>query len=143
MTEAIENTLIEITTVVRAVPGIKAAPINPNETQNEYPFAITYVSTGSVSGGAIGTTKSLNNIVIDLLKNRMNLPDDLAILIPFLDTIPAALDAQVTGNGNRFNNTISAFGDITYSLIPQLDYAGVQMIGYRFTMQNVKILWST
>jgi len=143
MTQAIEGALIQIATVVRGVTGIKAAPTNPNETQNEFPFAVTYVSSGNVSGGAIGTTKSLNNIAVDVLTNRMDLQNDLAILIPFLDTVPAALNAEIEGNGDRFSNTISTFDRITYQLLPQVDYAGAQMIGYRFVMENVKILWST
>jgi hypothetical protein len=67
----------------------------------------------------------------------------LAILNPFVDTIPAALDAEITGTGARFVNTISTFDQITIQFIPMVEDAGVQMIGYRFILNNVKILSAT
>lgn len=143
MTEPFENAKAAIVSVISGVTGINQAPTNPNETQNIFPFALVYLSTGTLVLGAVGTRKSLYNIAIDVVTNRMNLPDDLAILTPFVDTIPAALEAQVSGAGARFTSTISTFDSITVQFLPEFKYDGVQCIGYRFVMNNVKILSDT
>lgn len=133
----------QIAAVVAGVTGIHQAPTNPNETQNDYPFCAIYLASGNLGAGPIGTRKSLYNVVIDLLTRRINLPDDLALLDPFIDSIPAALIAEVSATGDKFSNTISTFDEITMTFIPSVDYAGVQMIGYHFVLNNVKILSNT
>ena len=143
MTQAFEDALTQIAIVVSSVNGIHQAPAHPTETFNDFPFAAIYLTTGNLGVGAIGTRKSLYNIAIDVLTRRINLPDDLALLNPFLDTIPEALLAEVSGNGNRFESTISTFDEITMQFIPMTKYAEVEMIGYRFIMNNVKILVNT
>lgn len=137
------NAKTQIMNVIAGLTGIHQAPTNPNETQNDFPFAVCYYASGNLGAGPTGTRKSLHNIVIDLLTNRMNLPADLEILDPFIDSIPLALIQQVSGNGQRFSNTISTFGEITIQFIPSVEYAGVQCIGYRFILNDVKILSNT
>lgn len=143
MTSEFVNAKTQIMLVVSNVSGIKQAPVNPGETQNDYPFAVGYMATGNLVAGAIGTRKSLYNIAIDLLTRRINLPDDLALLDPFVDSIPLALISEVSGDGNRFNQTISTFEQITMQFIPMVKYAEVECIGYRFVMNDVKILSNT
>lgn len=137
------NAKTQIMAVVANISGIKQAPTNPGETMNDYPFAVGYLANGNLGAGAVGTRKSLYNIVIDLLTRRINLPDDLALLDPFIDAIPAALIAKVSGDGNRFESTISTFDEITIHFIPMVKYAEVECIGYRFVLNNVKILNNT
>jgi hypothetical protein len=143
MAQPYELALIQITTVLAAVSGVNQAPERPNETQNDYPFVVTYLVSGELGAGATGTRKSLYNIAIDLLTNRMDLNRDLQILNPFIDTIPAALIAEVSVGGDKFSSTISTFDTISMTFLPAVDYAGVQMIGYRFMLNNVKILNNT
>lgn len=143
MTTNFVNAKTQIAYVISNVPGIHQAPVNPMETMNDYPFAAIYVATGNLGAGAIGTRKSLYNIAIDVLTPRLDLNRDLEILDPFIDSIPDALVAEVSGSGNRFSQTISTFTEITIQFIPMVNYAGVQMIGYRFVMVDVKILHNT
>jgi len=138
-----ETALSKIAYVVSNVAGIMQAPDRPPETINTYPFAAIYLASGVLGAGPTATRKSLYNIAIDVLTNRMDLARDLEILNSFVDTIPEALIAEVSGNGQRFDNSISTFGEISIQFIPQVDYAGTQMIGYRFIMNNVKILSDT
>jgi len=133
----------QIALVVAGVTGIAQAPTNPNETQNIFPVAAIYLSSGNLGAGAIGTRKSLYNVVIDVLTNRIDLAHDLTILDAFIDTIPAALLAEISDGGDRFSNTISTFDQITMQFLPTVDYAGVQLIGYRFILNNAKILSNT
>lgn len=143
MTQPLQDALIEIAAVVANIPGIKSAYPYPQEQQNEYPFVSIYVTSGNKAMGAIGTRKSLSNINLDLTTNRLNLAADMEILIPFLDTLPAALEAEISGTGARFNGTISTFEQVNYLFVPALEYSKIPCIAYRFTMTNVKILSNT
>jgi hypothetical protein len=142
MSEAVELAIAAIATVVSGVSGIRQAPTYPNETQNVDPFAVTYFVDGRLECGAVGTKRDLININVDLLIPKNDLARDLAILTPFIDTISAALVGQVSGTGARFNNTISTFDTLRIKYMGDVDYAGVPMRGYSFTMENVKILVS-
>jgi len=136
------NAKIAIMAVVAGVSGIAQAPTNPNDTQNVYPFVAGYLSTANVGGGAIGTNKALYNISLDLLTKMNDLASDLALLDPFIDSIPAALEVEIT-TGDRFGATISTFDSITIQFIPGVEYDGVPCRGYRFILNNVKILSNT
>lgn len=141
--QPMEIVILKISEVVAGVSGIVQSQPNPKEKQNVYPFAITYPADGDIAMGATGTRKSLDNIVVEVMKSRVDLPRDLAAMVQFYDTVPAALIAEVSGNGNRFDGTISTFGNIRRQFVPGVDYAGVILIGYRFIMQDVKILIDT
>ncbi len=133
-----------IAAVVDAVSGIRVATSEPPETMNVDPFAVVFVMRGAAEVAPLGTRKTLTDIAIDVLKVRKDLARDLSTLNPFVDTVTNALLAQVSGDtAGRFSNTISTFGRVEYQLLPAVDYAGVQMIGYRFVMKDVKILINT
>lgn len=140
---SVRTALDAIIAVVSAVSGIRQTPTNPTETANVYPFAVAYVMDGKLVNGAMGTRKHLVNIATELLTARKDLARDMALITPYVDSIPSAFIAEVSDSGARSGGTISAIGDISYELLPEVNYAGVQMIGYRFTMTNVKILENT
>ena len=140
---SVRTALDAIVGVVSAVSGIRQAPTNPTDNPSIYPFAVCYVMDGQLVNGAMGTRKHLVNIAIELLTARKDLARDMALISPYIDSICSALLAQVSGTGARFGGTISAFEGINYELLPEVNYANVQMIGYRFTMTNVKILENT
>jgi len=79
-------------------------------------------------------------VAIDLLVPMRKLDQDMAVLEPLLDPIILALLGEVSGNGARFQASISTFESLEMSYIPDVDYAGVHMRGYRFLMNKVKIL---
>ena len=131
-----------IAAVVDGVSGVTLAPTYPRETMNESPFAVTYVITGEIDIGPIGTRKSLLSIAIDLLIPRRDIALDMETLLPFIDSIPNALLSEVSTGGDVFSGTISTFEFLSIEFIPQADYGGAQYIGYRFLMNNVKLLIS-
>jgi len=131
-----------IAAVVDGVSGVTLAPTYPRETMNESPFAVTYVITGEIDIGPIGTRKSLLSIAIDLLIPRRDIALDMETLLPFVDSIPNALLSEVSTGGDVFSGTISTFEFLSIEFIPQADYGGAQHIGYRFLMNNVKLLIS-
>jgi hypothetical protein len=136
----IATALTAIAAVVAGVSGIKRAPDTPSENINEYPFALTYVMDGAINIGPIGTKKSLLSISIDLLTVRRDIALDMAILTPYLDSIPLALVSELSTGGDQFSNTISTFGNLHIEFLPLYPYAGAEMIGYRFVMEEVKFL---
>lgn len=140
MTEKIEGALSAIASVVSGVSGIKKAQNNPDETQNEFPFSVVYGITGNLTASPIGTRKDLFNVAVEVLTRKIFLPNDIALLIPFLDTVPAALIAEVSDGGDLFSGTITTFDRVVWNFVPEYDYAGVPLIGYRFIMENVKII---
>lgn len=131
-----------IASVIAGVSGIHQAPTNPNETQNDFPVAIIYLQRGKLSTGPTGTRKSLYNINIDVMTPMLDINNDLAILDPFIDSVTAALLAEISGNGDKLSGTISTFDDVDINYVAY-SYAGVPCRGYRFTMNNVKILSNT
>ena len=139
----VRTALDAIVSVVSGVSGIRQAPVNPTEGANVYPFAMCYVINGRLVNGAIGTRKHLVNVAVELLTARKDLARDMALISPYIDSISSALLAEVSDSGTRFAGTVSAFESIDYELLQDFLYAGVQMIGYRFTMTNVKILENT
>ena len=140
---SVRTALDAVVSVVSAVSGIRQAPTNTTETANVYPFVMCYVINGRLINGAIGTRKHLVNIAVELLTARKDLARDMALVSPYIDSISAAIIAEVSDNGTRFAGTISAIEGIDYELLQNFNYAGVEMIGYRFTMNNVKILENT
>lgn len=149
MTQPIENMIAQVAVVVGTVSGLtNKAPTYPPEQINYSPFAITYLTSGNLANGPTGTRMDLMNVAIDVLIPIRILDQDLATLTPFLDTVPSKLQAEVsvTGsgqNGGRFAGSIETFRNCAISYIPSVDYAGVPMRGYRFIMEDVKILVNT
>lgn len=136
----IATVLAQVTTVVLTVSGIAQASATPGETQNTELFAIPYVNHGVIGIAPVGTKRDLFDVAVDVLKTRTWLPNDIAALLPLLDTIPAALVAEVSSGGGLFGGTIQTFERIEFTLLPSVEYASVTYIGYRFMMKNAKIL---
>lgn len=140
MTKTVAGAIAAIAAVVDSVAGVNLSPTYPQETMNESPFAVTYLVNGEIDIGPIGTRKNLVNIAVDLLIPRRDISTDMETLLPFVDSIPAALVGEISTGGDVFSGTIDTFEMLMIEFIPSVEYGGVQMIGYRFTMTNVKIL---
>ena len=131
--------LAAVVTVVSGVSGIRRAPSNPTETANAFPFAICYIQDGQADASPMGTRKHLFSIAVEVYTARKDLARDFAVIAPFVDTVPAALLAEVSAGGDQFSGTLATFEGVSYELIER-NYAGVDVIGYKFVMNNVKII---
>jgi len=138
MTQALENAVDAIATVLRSVSGLRQVPVNPPETMSVETFAIVYPSTGSIEIAPIGTRTALHNIAIDVLTTRTDLARNIAALKPFIDTVANALMLEVSTGGDMFSSTIETFGRLSYSWVAT-DYGGVPVVGYHFVMEETKI----
>lgn len=137
---AINDALAAIADVVETISGIKKVDEPPTEQQSEYPFSIVYFQNGTLVAAPIGSKKNLFNVAVEVLTKKIKVQEDLAHVNPFLDSVPTALIAEVADGGSQFNHTIQTFDRIAIEFLPLYEYAGVPMIGYRFTMIDVKIL---
>ena len=142
MSGKLEAACLAIGVVLRTVTGIRQvhdyAPDNPNA----YPTAIIYPALGSMGNYAIGLSRGLHDITIDVLEpqQQQTLPRFMADFIPFVDLVTGALLAQMASTGGRFTATIDTFDRVDYTFIGRVDYAADPMRGYRFVMRQVKIL---
>lgn len=137
---SIVSALSAIVSTVSAVSGIRRAPANPTETANVFPFALCYVMEGNAQPFPMGTRTHLCNIAVEVLTARKDLARDFEVITPFIDSVPAALLAEInTEAGSQFESNITMFEQVTYELLEK-NYAGVDVIGYRFIMTNVKII---
>lgn len=134
MSQNIELVCTAVVNILKTITALKQVPIDPPDTVNVDTFAVVYAGSGTITNGVVGTKKSLHNIVVDVLTKRTDLARDMARVKPFVDTVKTALLADPTITG-----TAQTFDSISYELI-NTDYASVPVIGYKFTMNNVKIL---
>ena len=128
--------------------GIVTSPNYPPDQANYSPMTISYFTSGNLANGPTGTRMDLFKIAVDLLIPMRKLDDDIAQLTPYLDTIPAVLQAEVSVQGGgqvggRFSGTIETYDNLSITYIPNVDYAGIAMRGYRFMMEGVKIIVNT
>jgi hypothetical protein len=143
MAEALDTACLAIAAVVRNVPGIRQTHGYPPDSVNAFPVVVVYPGSGTYNAGPVGTRMGLHDITIDLLipAQQATLDRDFVTLVPLVDTIPAALLAEVSGdNAGRFGNTIDTFGRIEYTFLPSVQYAADPLRGYRFVIRQVKIL---
>lgn len=134
MTQRIEDVCTSVVTILRTVSALKQVPIDPPDTVSVDTFAVVYPGNGIITNGVVGTKKSLHNIVVDVLTKRTDLARDMARVKPFIDTIKTALLADTTLAGKA-----QTYESLSYELV-NTDYASVPVIGYKFTLNNVKIL---
>lgn len=121
-------------TIVGAISGIRSAPAYPPEELSVFPFAVAYSGGGTWEFGPAGDKKGLHNIIVELHVQRKDLARDVTAAMAYSDSIPNALMLDTTLGGNA-----STFGRITYVFGP-LGYGGIDTIGFRFTIEAVKII---
>jgi hypothetical protein len=147
MSQPLELAITQIVSVISAVPGIKQVPLNPPETINVPTFGLVYAEegyvgigqVGQVSLGSVGNRAAFHNISIDILTVRTDLAINLAFMKPFIDLVPEAILRECAPDGGMFGGTVTSFGMISYRWVNP-KYAGVQMTGYHFVINQVKIL---
>ena len=134
------NACTEIALVAAGVSGIKRAPTYPPEGINESPYVLTYIQAGDMDIASEGSRHSLWDINCDLLVARKNMTDDMTKLVALIDPIKTAFAAEVSTNGDQFNNSIETFRNLHVEFVPEFVYQSAQYIGYRFTLQGVKFI---
>lgn len=147
MTEQIvDSAIAEIINVLRTVDGIENVPLNPPSVMSYAIFGLVYPGNGSYAANPIGTKRGLHNISVDVIMKEIDFAVCMKRLKPLIDSTALVLLREVSydsdGNaGNQFNHSIETFEGLDYSWIPSgTDYAGIQVTGLHFTMNNAKLM---
>lgn len=131
MSQSLAGAITALQTAVGAIDGIKQAPGVPPEKLSQFPFAVAYPGTGRIVMQPTGWYQAFHTIVLELHLARKDLPRDIAAALPYVELIPAVINANRTLGGAV--TTID--GDISYQFA-QLDWVGdIQTIGFRFEFE--------
>jgi hypothetical protein len=137
---SIKDTITEIQGVIASVTGVRQAPAFPPENLNTLAssggdvFVVAYPSTGTVEH-QFGALTYLHNIFIEVHTSRKTLQQDTERVYDYLESIVNDICDALDQNTLT---TLSTFGDLAYEF-GALGWGNVDTIGYRITMQDVKI----
>lgn len=138
MPQNFTTVVAEVAEVVAAVSGITAAPANPSENLGRGVFALTYLMTSTTEISETGTMQHLAMVAVDILTPRTDLDRDLARLLPIVDLVDTALIAEITTVAAFFDGAIDTFENLRWEFLPAYPYSGIECIGYRAMLENVK-----
>jgi len=130
---ALQDAIAKVQELAGAVSGIRAAPEYLPESINIFPFLVCYAGSGSFEIAPAGVMKGLHNIILELHVARQDLPRDTKNVMQYSDSIPQAIMADPTLGG-----TVSTIGSISYTF-GGMQYGTQQTLGFRFTIQSVKL----
>jgi hypothetical protein len=128
---SLQDAIDDVNATVRALAGIKSALDYPPEQANEYPFWVAYMGNGVFTFDTYPATKGLHTIIGELHVARKDLPNDISIAAPFVDSIPVAIMADVTLGG-----TVGLFENITYEFAA-MRWDAVDTVGFRFLINGI------
>lgn len=130
MANEVANAVAAVQDVMGAIPGIRKAPDTPPDQINMYPFSIAYPTNGEWRRTRPGTREGVQTIVVELhVTSRTDLAKDVALSLPYVDSVCQALLANLTMDGTIFD-----LNNISYVFGP-LAWGGINTIGFRFTLR--------
>lgn len=135
MANDLADVLDEIQTEIGSITGIRKAPQYPPEKMSVFPFAVAYPGGGRVGSETMGAVKFLHNIIIEIHLARKMLDQTVEDAVVYVDDVPEELFGAIFSGAYT---TIQTHGDITYEFVP-MEWAGVETLGIRFTIENLKI----
>jgi hypothetical protein len=133
----LKNTVAEIIDELQTIPGIRYAPDELVENNNDqFPFAVVYPLSGYFNTFTTSAQmKGMHSINIELHVARKDLPRDFATVMDLIDEIPYQLMKLRHDSGLTH---MATFGNIEYSFGP-MEWAGVNTIGVTYTITEVKV----
>lgn len=131
----LEQAATELMNLIAAVNGMKGAPDKPPEGISQFPFAVSYPSTG-ILYGTPGTYRSSSTLALEVHVGRSDLPMAVDAVFPFLERIA---DVLFDPTNSTLNNTVmelrydNAEGGIPWTF-GELDWGDTKTIGWRFLL---------
>ncbi len=130
MSLTLQAAIVAIQNKADALTGVRGAPDYPPEDINVVPFAVTYMSSARHEIGSAGRMTSFFNLVTEIHVSRKDLPRDIAGVIAYADSFPAALRDDPTLGG-----AITAIVGPVLSLFTPMEWNSIKTIGFQFTTQ--------
>ena len=138
MAKTIDDAIVAVRTLVRAISGIRSAPAGvPENDSGIYPFFVAWNGGGELNAADDSWERGLWTITCQLHFKRTDLWRAEAYASPYARTVARALIADHTLTG-----TCDTFGRILISPLKPMAWGDVQTIGYEFTIEQVKIIES-
>lgn len=130
----LQDAIDEIQAEVRDVAGMRAAPDEPPDSMNHFPFAVCYAHTGSYRIGPPDTMHGIHELYLEVHVARKDLERDIAAAMPFAKSVPDAIfSAYAAGS----LTAVEVIQRIAYEFGP-MTWGGVLTLGFRFTIEGVK-----
>jgi len=135
----LQQVIDEIQADIRALSGIRAAPDEAPEQINIFPFVVAFPGPGTWSSDIPGNKINLASVVVELHVARKDMAKDIQAAMVYENSIPnVLLKAVASTAGDRFNNTVSTFDNITYTF-GSLGWGGMDTFGFRWTINGIKL----
>lgn len=137
---AIQDAIGRMKTKIANITGIKGADeYLPEALPTTENWVVIYPgSTTFIGGQPAGCMTSLYSVVIEIHTPRNNLPQAIKKVMPYYDDIPNALFDELFDT--KFTSTVDTFESIDCTGLISMSYAGVETVGFRYTVKNVKII---
>lgn len=114
------------------VTGVKFAPDYPPDSAGDFPFAVTYLERFRVEQNTPQDVRALHTVRVELHVARKDLPEDVYTLLPFFETVTAAIINYLLTNTYAHAGITGTFGE--------LGWDDTKTIGFLWTIQDVKIV---
>lgn len=136
---AIQDVIERMADKIEAISGINgASDYLPEQLPEVENWVVLYPgNTRFIGGEPAGYMTTLYDVVIELHTTRNTLPQAIKRIIPYFDDIPNALFDDLF-NG-YMNGTVSTIGEITSTGLVAMNYAGIDTIGFRYTVTGIKL----
>lgn len=136
---AIQDVIARIKVDIEAITGIKGADeYLPESLPTVENWVVMYPGeTEFIPGLPAGYMTALYNVIIELHTPRNILQHSHKRVMPFYDDIPIKLFDDLLDT--KLDNTVSTFGNITSTGLISMRYAGIDTIGFRYTVRDIKL----
>lgn len=125
MSYDLETALTNIQTMIQTIAAeIKAAPVEPPEAINQYPFSLVYIKHFETLGGSYNWDELIDTIAIEIHLSRQNLPKAYIAALPYRLQIHEKLIADPTIGGavETFTDFRGDFGYMEYAEVPDIGW---------------------
>ncbi len=134
----IRGFIAECVEVIRGLPGLTYVPDNPPLHAVVWPMVTVYASDGITTDQPAGLVMTgIDNVTIAVVLPLDNLERTIDFLLPYREQIPKALFTEFTKN--NASSHAQKIGIISYTLGPIEWPQGIEMFGFLFTVNDVKI----
>jgi len=125
---ALRDAIARLQSHAGALAGMKEAPIDPPESANQFPFAVSYMRSFSWKIESAGFSHAFVMLITEIHVARNVLPLDVQLALPFFEPFLRKLLADQTlgGTVDNIGGATGGFGS--------MEYAGHPTLGYQFVL---------
>jgi len=136
---AIQDAIARMQTDIEAISGIKGADqYLPEALPTVENWVVMYPGeTEFIPGLPSGYMTAMYSVIIEIHTPRNTLPQAHKRIVALYDDIPIKLFDDLLDT--KLNNTVSTFGNITSTGLIAMNYAGIDTVGFRYTVRDIKI----